>query len=115
MRKLPLVLLFVLPVLAQEDSRRLKPGHAPTPFSAEEIRGGCPDGRISVFKIETQGRDPIHQTMAFREGDEQGCGTQPNRTVYAADSRTRHRQPWPDDLAQHALASVLVASPACSA
>jgi polyisoprenoid-binding protein YceI len=34
------------------EENRLAPGMAPSPFSADEIRQGCPAGRITVFRVE---------------------------------------------------------------
>jgi hypothetical protein len=58
----------------------MRGGHAPTPFSAEEIRNGCPDGRVSIFRIEESGRDPMLQTFRFRDGDARGTNLEVSTT-----------------------------------
>jgi len=47
------------------DSNRMKPDYAPTPFSAEEIRKGCPRNRKIVYQVETFGQPVVFQTMTF--------------------------------------------------
>ena len=47
------------------ESNRMKPDHAPTPFSAEEIRIGCPRDRKIVFQVETFGKQMVFQTLTF--------------------------------------------------
>jgi hypothetical protein len=46
-------------------SNRLQPDHAPTPFSAEEIREGCPRNRRVVFQVETFNQPVVFQTLTF--------------------------------------------------
>lgn len=46
-------------------SNKMKPDHAPTPFSAAEIRQGCPLNRKIVFQVETFGKPMFFQTMIF--------------------------------------------------
>ena len=55
------------------EERRLQPDHAPTPYTAERIREGCPDGRVSTFLIEVAGRPPMVQVFRFSGGDKEGC------------------------------------------
>jgi hypothetical protein len=56
MRQLLCLSLLLLPVAADdkpaEDPRVMKPGDAPTPFTADEIRKAFPVGRTDVFRIE---------------------------------------------------------------
>jgi hypothetical protein len=58
---------------SESDPHTLRPDHAPTPFSASEIRGGCPDGRIVRFLIEGAGAEPFIRVTRFVEGDEEGA------------------------------------------
>ena len=51
----------------------LHPGHAPTPFTAAEIRGGCPAGRRMRLRVEADGADPYERTIRFVEADEDGA------------------------------------------
>lgn len=46
-------------------ANRMKPGHAPTPFSAEEIRSGCPRDRKIVFQVEVSGQPVLYRTTTF--------------------------------------------------
>lgn len=55
-----------------EAERILEEGHAPTPFTAEQIRAGCPSGRLATFRVIQPGREPFFQTMRFLNADEEG-------------------------------------------
>ncbi len=67
------LLLASLLVAAPADEKRLEPDHAPTPFTAAEIRTGCPEGRMAVYLLEAPGREAIKQTMRFLKCDEEGA------------------------------------------
>jgi len=77
MRHLLCLSLLLLPAAAApdekpaEDPRRLKPGDAPTPYTADEIRKACPDGRTDVFRVEDFGPVKI-KTQKYGAGDEKG-------------------------------------------
>ena len=77
MRHLLCLSLLLLPVAAApdekpaEDPRRLKPGDAPTPYTADEIRKACPEGRTDVFRVEDFGPVKL-KTQKFGAGDEEG-------------------------------------------
>lgn len=47
------------------EANRMKPDHAPTPFSAEAIYAGCPRDRKIVYQVETLGQPVIFQTIKF--------------------------------------------------
>lgn len=75
--------LFLLPtitihVIAQADSppasHRMKEDHAPTPFSADEIRRGCPIGREDRFLIEVSGQPATLRRVRFINGTPDGTG-----------------------------------------
>lgn len=78
MRHLLCLSLLLVPVAAApdekpaEDPRRLKPDHAPTPYTADEIRDACPEGRVSVFRTEGKGKVAI-STITFLKCDEKGA------------------------------------------
>ncbi len=55
------------------DPRMLRPDHAPTPFTAEEIRRGCPTGRTVTARTEAAGEPDRVDTTVFAETDEQGA------------------------------------------
>lgn len=42
-----------------EDPRVVQPGHAQTPFTADEIREGCPTGRTIGLLVEPPDADPM--------------------------------------------------------
>ena len=55
------------------DPHVLKIGHAPTPFTADEIREGCPAGRTIGLLIEPREGDPYLQLNRFVTVDEEGA------------------------------------------
>jgi hypothetical protein len=54
------------------DKNRMKPDHAPTPFSAEEIYKGCPSGRITKYLIEIPGKPKHFSISKFVNSSESG-------------------------------------------
>jgi len=52
-------------------ANRMQEGYAPTPFSAEELRAGIPEGCRLMFEIETPGAPTIRQEMHFLAGTEE--------------------------------------------
>ena len=54
-------------------ARTMQPDHAPTPFTAEQIREACPVGRRTTFRVEMPGRTPFLQTFHFTAADDQGA------------------------------------------
>lgn len=70
-RAAPLLLLAALAAAGDDDARRLQPDHAPTPYTAEQIRAACLDGRVSVYSVGADHED--HRwTFRFTNGDEKG-------------------------------------------
>ncbi len=55
------------------DPHVLKLGHAPTPFTAAEIRDGCPEGRTIGMLIEPRDGDPYLTITRFVTVDEEGA------------------------------------------
>jgi hypothetical protein len=55
------------------DPHILKIGHAPTPFTADEIREGCPAGRTIGLLIEPGDGDPYLRLNRFVAVDEEGA------------------------------------------
>ena len=51
------------------EENRMKPDHAPTPFSAAEIREGCPNGRTTRYRIEMAGKPDVFQVSTFINAD----------------------------------------------
>ncbi len=56
-----------------DDPRTLEPGHAPTPFTADEIRSGCPAGRTMKLLVEASVEPPYHGHIRFVEADDRGA------------------------------------------
>ncbi len=55
------------------DPHVLGPGLAPTPFTADEIRAGCPAGRTIRLLVEDDGAQPGIRYNRFVECDESGA------------------------------------------
>lgn len=49
------------------ESHRLRPDHLPTPFSAAQIRDGCPVGRTIRLREESGGEVPTFRRIVFTE------------------------------------------------
>ncbi|MEM7167292.1 MAG: hypothetical protein AAF581_17660 [Planctomycetota bacterium] len=64
------------------DSNRMSPEMAPTPYSAAELRAGCPDGRV----VRLQGTAPGSKTPTtdfhFTDGDAEGVTVSGERTTW---------------------------------
>lgn len=56
------------------EKNRMQPGHAPTPYSADEIRKGCPAGRTTKFMIEMIGQPTSYQLLTFVAHSTEGTG-----------------------------------------
>ena len=55
------------------DERVLAAGRAPTPFTAEEIRQGCPVGRTIRLLVEPAGEEPYLRVHRFVDTDDEGA------------------------------------------
>jgi hypothetical protein len=55
------------------DPRVLDPDHLPTPFSADEIRVGCPPGRTIRVRVFELGQPPYVGVTKFVSGDAAGA------------------------------------------
>ena len=56
-----------------EDPRVVQPGHAQTPFTADEIRQGCPAGRTIGLLVEPPDADPFVTINRFVTVDDEGA------------------------------------------
>lgn len=59
--------------LAMADPHVLAPGLAPSPFSADEIRDGCPAGRTIELLVEPADGAPFVRVNRFARCDEDGA------------------------------------------
>ena len=55
------------------DPQLLRPDHLPTPFTADEIRVGCPPGRTVRALVMEEGTDPHVRVTRFLSGDVVGA------------------------------------------
>jgi hypothetical protein len=55
------------------DPHVLAPDQAPTPFTADEIRRGCPAGRTIRLLVEGVGEAPSHRVNRFVRCDDSGA------------------------------------------
>jgi len=69
-----------------DDPRVLHPGHAPTPFTAEEIRRGCPTGRAVTARTEAAGEPDRVDLTVF-------VATDPDGAVMESNGQ-QHRVTW---------------------
>ena len=86
------------------DENRIRPDHLPTPFSAADIRAGCPLGRTIQVQSEAPGGELTFRQIRFVEVDTDGAVQefQPtDATGLPIGEPTRHRSSWLD-LQQHA-------------
>jgi hypothetical protein len=61
------------------DPHVLAPGQAPTPFTADEIRRGCPAGRTIRLRVDVGGETPFLRVSRFVECDEAGATIERSR------------------------------------
>ena len=57
----------------------LAPGRAPTPFTADEIRAGCPTGRTIRLRVDVVGETAFHRVSRFVECDQAGATMEHSR------------------------------------
>lgn len=79
------------------ENHRLQPDHAPTPFSAAQIRAGCPAGRTIRVRSERRDEPTTYRVIRFVDVDDDGA-LQEFRSTDAdgrpiGDAR-RHRSSW---------------------
>jgi hypothetical protein len=56
-----------------DDPYQFRDGDRPTPFSAQEIRQGCPPGRTVRALVVRAGEEPYVHVTRFLTGDEDGA------------------------------------------
>ena len=81
--------------MTQADPHVLEPGHHPTPFTAAEIRAGCPAGRRIEQLVEVAGEPPLTRILQWLDVDEEGGAG----LVYTIDANGRRSetQHWRSD------------------
>ncbi len=55
------------------DPHQLYPDDLPTPFTAAEIRGGCPPGRTLRYRLERADAEPEIRVTRYLDGDAEGA------------------------------------------
>ena len=86
------------------DANRVRPDHLPTPFSAADIRAGCPAGRTIRLRTEVPGGDPTYRRIRFVDVDADGAAQEFQPTDgegLPIGEPTVRRSSW-IDLQQHA-------------
>lgn len=84
------------------DPHQLRPDHAPTPFTAAEIRAGCPAGRTVLLRMDETGTDnpaPSYRSTRFLTCDDDGAEQDRGSTDAdgtAIEPRISHRSSWLD-------------------
>jgi hypothetical protein len=81
------------------DANRIQPDHLPTPFSATDIRAGCPLGRTIRLQSEAPGGELTFRQIRFVEVDADSAVQEFQRTDAGGlpiDEPTRHRSSWLD-------------------
>ena len=79
------------------DAHILEAGHAPTPFTAAEIRRGCPAGRTIRLLIEIEDQAPFHSVNRYVETDAEGATVERTRYTAAGEplgEPTQGRETW---------------------
>ena len=54
------------------EARTLQEGHAPTPFTAPQIRDGCRSGRVATFRVESEAQGDGLLVFRYDDADEEG-------------------------------------------
>jgi hypothetical protein len=62
-----------MPTGSDADSREIGPGLLPTPFSAAEIRAGCPAGRTIRLLVESASGPDVVRTSRYVQVDTEGA------------------------------------------
>ncbi|MDJ0976591.1 MAG: hypothetical protein QNJ98_19195 [Planctomycetota bacterium] len=60
------------PTWPSAAARTMKEGHAPTPYTAAQIRDGSPTGRETRFRLEAAGAPKMVQVFRFHDSDAEG-------------------------------------------
>jgi len=86
------------------DGNRIRRDHLPTPFSARDIRLGCPLGRTILLQSEAPGGEPTFRRIRFVQVDADAAVQEFQATDAEGGpigEATRQRSTW-HELQQHA-------------
>ena len=53
-------------------ANRMRTGHAPTPFSVDELRKSCREGVWRLYRVATAGRPPSYRILRFERANKAG-------------------------------------------
>jgi hypothetical protein len=67
------------------DPHVLEPGHAPTPFTAGEIRDAAKAGKAIRRRVESVGEEPFHLVSTYLDCDETGATLERSRLSLDGD------------------------------
>jgi hypothetical protein len=86
------------------DPHEIGPDLLPTPFSAEEIRAGCPAGRTIRLRVESAGSPDVVRTNRFVRVDAEGAEIEQATYSLEGDPLGETRSAWSSwrDLQEHA-------------
>jgi hypothetical protein len=79
------------------DAHILAAGHAPTPFTADEIRDGCPEGRTVRLLVESEVAEPFIRINRFADCDDDGAIIEQWHLTAGGEPAgeiQRHRSTW---------------------
>jgi hypothetical protein len=79
------------------NPHQLNADHRPTPFTADEIRNGCPPGRTVRSLVVEAGKGPYVQVTRFVSGDAEGAEQESWTETHDGDRLTeprRRRSAW---------------------
>ena len=83
--------------MADHDPHILGPGQASTPFTAGEIRQGCPSGRTIRLLVEPDGQEPFIRVNRFVDCDADGATIERTRVGASGEPigpPEAHRSTW---------------------
>jgi hypothetical protein len=82
------------------DPHVLDPSHAPTPFTADEIRRNSPAGKTIELVVEAEGTPPFRRVNRYLEADAQGARIE-RRRIGSDEPPQTARSTWLE-LQEHA-------------
>jgi hypothetical protein len=85
------------PVDSPPRANRMRSGHAPTPFSADQIRKTCQPGVWRRYRVTAQGRPVSVRTLRFERANQTGvivASTMTDLKGAPVGEQRRVRSPW---------------------